>query len=65
MTYHSTLRKAQMRLEAAGYTYQTGSQMGCGCYRNAYGNRAEIVEAGSRSFDAKGKHWFLVREYAA
>jgi len=65
MTYHSTRRQAQLRLEANGYTYHSAAQMGCGCYRNSSGNRAVIIESGSQSFDAKGKHWFLVREYAA
>jgi hypothetical protein len=65
MTYHSTRRQAQLRLEADGYTYHDAAQMGGGCYRNASGNRAIIMEAGSRSFDAKGKHWFLIRKYAA
>lgn len=64
MTYHSTLRKAQLRLVANGYTYHNAAQMGSGCYRNASGNRAVIVSAGSQSFDAKGKHWFFIREYA-
>jgi hypothetical protein len=65
MTYHSTRRQAQLRLEANGYTYNEAAQMGCGYYRNALGNRALIVASGSQSFDAKGKHWFLIREYAA
>lgn len=65
MKYFSTRQRAQKSLSANGYTWQDSYIMGEGCYRNANGNRALIVESGSRSFDNKGKYWFMVREWAA
>ena len=62
--FFSTRERAQRSLKAIGYTWQESYIVGQGCYRNADGNRALIVESGSRSFDNKGKYWFMVRQWA-
>ena len=59
--YHTTRDRALRTLTGNGFAYEAGDRMGEGVYRHADGRRAWIDEARYRSFDAKGKHWFMLQ----
>lgn len=59
--YHTTRARAEKELSNAGYTYERGERMGDGVYRNEKGNRTWIDEARYRSYDSKGKYWFMLQ----
>lgn len=63
--YHTTLNRALAALEAEGFSYNRAPVMGEGVYRHTDGRRAWVDEARFRSFDAKGKHWFMLQVRAA
>ena len=59
--YHTTRDNAVKALKANGFAYSAAPIMGEGVYRHTDGRRAWIDEVGSRSFDSKGKHWFMLQ----
>jgi hypothetical protein len=59
--YHTTYDRARAALANEGFAYQAGVRIGEGVYRHADGRRAWIDEARYRSFDTKGKHWFMLQ----
>jgi hypothetical protein len=59
--YHTNRKRAVETLESNGFAYQSGPRMGEGVYRHTDGRRAWVDEARYRSFDAKGKHWFMLQ----
>lgn len=60
-TYHTTQERALRALTQEGFAYEPGERMGEGVYRHRDGRRAWIDEAGSRSFDSKGRYWFMLQ----
>ena len=63
--YHTTRDRALWTLTTNGFAYHAGVRMGDGVYLHIDGRRAWIDEARDRSFDAKGKHWFMLQVRAA
>ena len=59
--YHTTHARALKALTTEGFQYQRAPIMGESVYRHADGRRAWIDEAHYRSFDSKGKHWFMLQ----
>ncbi len=60
-TFHTTRKRALDTLKANGFNYERGERIGESVYRHADGRRAWVDEARYRSFDAHGKHWFMLQ----
>ena len=63
--YHTDHKRAVETLKSNGFAFEASMRMGEGVYRHADGRRAWIDEARYRSFDAKGKHWFMIQVRSA
>lgn len=59
--YHTTHKRAVSALANAGFAYERAERIGESVYRHADGRRAWVDEARYRSFDAHGKHWFMLQ----